>query len=202
VSAPSIPIGSISALIREFHRMLEDAQQGRVDKYTLLKALDELEDNVDRLVIQMRPERITDTRFDASLKILEIIRDGFYRVRKLIVTERYAKAVRVLIKLHEDLRHGYRTMTLVTAGAPTAVVYQMTPSAALIPPESLLEASPTATKLYNMLVRRGEVDVSEAAKELGLTAEALNEAVNTLVRLGYAKVIIMPDGRWRLRAVR
>jgi len=199
VSTPSI--GSISALIREFHRMLEDAQQGRVDKYTLLKALDELEDNVDRLIAQMAPERITDTRFEATLDTLKDIAKGFYRVRKLIVAGRYAKAMDMLTRLHEVLRHGYRTMTFVKAGAPTPVVYQMSSSSALVPPDALLE-NPAATKLYNMLVRRGEVDLAEASRELGLTAEALNEAVNTLIKLGYAKAIMMPDGRWRLRAVR
>jgi len=200
VSTPSI--GSISALIREFHRMLEDAQQGKVDKYTLLKALDELEDNVDRLVAQMTPERITDTRFEAIRETLKNFRKGFYRVRKLIVAGRYEKAIDMLTRLHEELRHGYRTMMFVRAGAPTPVVYQMSPSSALVPPDTLLEANPAATKLYNMLVRRGEVDLAEASRELGLTAEVLNEAVNTLIRLGYAKAVMMPDGRWRLRAVR
>jgi hypothetical protein len=183
--------------------MLEDAQQNRVDKYTLLKALDELEDNVDRLIAQMAPERITDTRFEATLATLKDIAKGFYRVRKLIVAGRYAKAMDMLARLHEVLRHGYRTMTLVKAGAPTPVVYQMSSSSsALVPPDALLEANPAATKLYNMLVRRGEVDLAEASRELGLTAEVLNEAVNTLIKLGYAKAIMTPDGRWRLRAVR
>jgi hypothetical protein len=182
--------------------MLEDAQQGRVDKYTLLKALDELEDSVDRLIAQMAPERITDTRFEATLDTLKDIAKGFYRVRKLIVAGRYAKAIDKLNQLHEILRHGYRTMTFVKAGAPTPVVYQMSSSSALIPPDSLLEASSVATKLYNLLVRRGEVDLVEASRELDLTAEALNEAVNTLIKLGYVKAIMMPDGRWRLRVVR
>ena len=200
MSTPSI--GSISALIREFHRMLEEAQQGRVDKYTLLRALDELEDSVDRLIAQMAPERITDTRFEATLATLKDIAKGFYRVRKLIVAGRHAKAMDMLEKLHEILRHGYRTMTFIKAGAPTPVVYQMSPSSPLVPPDALLAANPAANKLYNMLVRRGEVDLAEASRELELTAEVLNEAVNTLVRLGYAKAIMMPDGRWRLRVAR
>lgn len=198
----SISISSISALIREFHRMLEDAQQGRVDKYTLLKALDELEDSVDRLIAQMAPERITDTRFEVTLDTLKDIAKGFYRVRRLIVAGRHAKAMDTLARFHEVLRHGYRTMTLVKAGAPTPVVYQMSSSSALVPPDALLEANPAATKLYNMLVRRGEVDLAGASRELGLTAEVLNEAVNTLIKLGYAKAVMTPDGRWRLRAVR
>jgi hypothetical protein len=195
-------IGIVNALIREFLRLLEEAQQGKANKYMLLKALDELEDNVDRLIIQMVPERITDERFEATLEILKKIASGFYKIRSLIVNERYSEAVEKVARLQEVLRHCFRALSLIKAGAPTPMVLQMVPSTPLVPSEALLESNPAALRLYNMLARRGETDLTEATRELGLTAETLNEAVNTLVRLGFARVVITPDGKWVLRAVR
>jgi hypothetical protein len=195
-------IGTINALIREFLRLLEEAQQGKANKYLLLKALDELEDNVDRLITQMVPERITDERFEAALGILKKTASGFYKIRKLIVAERYSEAIERVARLQELLRHCFRVLSFLRAGAPTPVVLQMAPSTYLVPPEALLESNPVALRLYNVLARRGEIDLAEAARELGLSVEALNEAVNTLVRLGFAKVVIAPDGKWILRAVR
>jgi hypothetical protein len=192
----------INALIREFLKMLENAQQGKVDKYVLLKALDEIEDNVDRLITQMTPEKITDERFAAALEILTKISKGFYKVKSLIMAERYTEAVDKVIRLQELLRHGFRALSFIKAGAPAPVVLQMAPSAPLVPPETLLESNPTALRLYNLLVRKGEIDIAQAASELGLTAEEINDAVNTLLRLGFAKSIITPDGKWKLKAVR
>jgi len=196
------PLASISAMIRELLKMLEDAEQGKIGRNAVLKALDQLEDQVDAIIMQMAPERITDERFEAAVSSLRKIAKGFYKLSKLIVAERYSEAIRMLTVLRERLRDCFRTMTFIKAGAPTPLVLQFSPTTSLYPPEVLLQRSPGATQLYNLLARRGEADIAEVAKELGLSADALNEAINTLVGLGFVKLLLTPDGRWKLRVVR
>jgi biotin operon repressor len=189
-------------MIRELLKMLEDAEQGKIGRNAVLKALDQLEDQVDAIIMQMAPERITDERFEAAVSSLRKIAKGFYKLSKLIVAERYSEAIRMLTVLRERLRDCFRTMTFIKAGAPTPLVLQFSPTTSLYPPEVLLQRSPGATQLYNLLARRGEADIAEVAKELGLSADALNEAINTLVGLGFVKLLLTPDGRWKLRVVR
>ena len=174
-----------------------------------LRLLDEIDNLIDGLLASMAPERITDERFEAASKAVRELSAAVNEVRRLVYEGRLRAAAERLPDLQRAVREAHRLLLFVRSGAPTPLLFQVTPeflrAASLRPPETIVLLGPMAVKLYNAVVRRGEVPVEELARELGVTDETreeFNRAVTQLVSLGYVTVAVTPDNRIVLRAVR
>ena len=202
MSQPGQLLEVINAHIRNLHARIRDARHGRVSVDDLLKLHDELENYVDALITTLAPERITDERFASASQELKNLTDRLREFRDLIVRGKYTDAESKLTEVHSAIRHIYRVFTVIRAGAPTPLIYQLSPGTPLFPPEIILHTSPMALQVYNLIVRRGEMTLSDIIAELKADPGAVSSAVQDLIRLGYARLYITPDNKWVLRPVR
>jgi hypothetical protein len=195
-------LDAINVHIREFHKMIEAARRGLVSRADLLKLQDELENYIDTLILTLAPERITDERFASASEELKNLTSKLSEFRECIVRGKYTDAESKLTEVHSAVRHIYRLFTVIRAGAPTPLIYQLSPSTPLFPPEVILHTSPMALQVYNLIVRRGEMTLQDIIAELKADPGAVSSAVQELIRLGYARLYITPDNKWVLRPVR
>lgn len=204
----SIPqLNRINASIKELLNMLDSAKRGRARKDAVLTALDKLESEVDIMLSQLAPERITDERFSAAVKAFRDIANKFRDLRESIMSERYTYAKGQVLDVQESIKHTYRLLVLIRAGAPPPLVYQLTPQflREMAVPEALAYGSPMAVQIYNILTRRGEASVEDLAAELKIddrTRDEFNRAINNLLNAGYARLYITPDNKMVLRPAR
>jgi len=202
VSQPRQLLDAINVHIREFHKRIEAARRGQASRADLLKLQDELENYIDTLILTLAPERITDERFASASEELRNLTNRLSEFRECIVRGKYTDAETKLIEVHSAIRHIYRLFTVIRAGAPTPLIYQLSPSTPLFPPEVILHTSPMALQVYNLIVRRGEMTLQDIIAELKADPGAVSSAVQELIRLGYARLYITPDNKWVLRPVR
>jgi hypothetical protein len=202
VSQPRQLLDAITAHIRNLHARIRDARRGRASVDELLRLQDELENYVDTLITALAPERITDERFASASQELKNLTEKLREFRDLIVKGKYTEAESKLTEVHSAIRHIYRVFTVIRAGAPTPLIYQLSPGAPLFPPEVILHTSPMALQVYNLIVRHGEMTLSDIIAELKADPGAVSSAVQDLIRLGYARLYITPDNKWVLRPVR
>jgi len=202
MSQPRQLLDIINVHIRNLHARIRDARRGRTSVDDLLRLHDELENYVDALIAALAPERITDERFASASQELKNLTERLREFRDLIVRGKYTEAESKLTEVHSAIRHIYRVFTVIRAGAPTPLIYQLSPTAPLFPPEVILHTSPLALQVYNLIVRRGEMALSDIIAELKADPSAVSSAVQELIRLGYARLYITPDNKWFLRSVR
>lgn len=194
----------INASIRELLDMIDNVKRGKARKDDALKILDEIENQIDIMLSQLAPERITDERFDAAVKALRDISEKFRTLRESIVFGRYAHAKRMVLEIQEAIRHTYRLLTLIRAGAPTALIFQVAPQflREITIPETIVYSNPMASQIYNILVRKGEAAVEDLAIELKIddkTRDEFNRAIAQLISTGYVKPYFTPDNKMMLR---
>jgi len=204
VSAAS-QMSVINALAKKLLDMLAKAE--RVDD--ILREIDNIENQFDQLVQSSAPERITDERFSAAVNAIQDVSEKAGELRRLVVENRFKLARDKVLELQKSIRHAYRLLVLVGAGAPTPVIFQVSPQflkgVELRPPEELALSSPLAAQLYNTVVRRGRIAVDELAAELKVTDETrdeFNEALALLIQRGFLRPVIGPDNRMLFEAVR
>ena len=200
----------ISSYIRELLKMINDLKRGRIDKDSVFRLIDDFENYVDNLFSQLAPERITDERFSVASKAFRNVTKKFRELRERILNSRYSLAKITVLDIHECIRNTYKLLTLIKSGAPTTVVFQMTPQflreIEVSPPETLLFSNPMAAQIYNILLRReGEASIDELALELKIddrTRDEFNKAVSHLIASGYVQLFYTPDNRIVLKLVR
>jgi len=199
----------INATIRELLNALDDLKRGKVRKEDVLRIIDELENQIDNMLAQLAPERITDERFTAAIKAIREVSERFKSLRESVIFGRYTHAKRVVLDAQESIRHTYRLLTLIRAGAPTTLIFQVTPQflreAEVTAPEALVYSNPMAAQIYNILLRKGEASIDELAIELKIddkTREEFNKAIAHLIATGYARPYYTPDNRMVLRPSR
>jgi hypothetical protein len=202
VSQPRQLLEIVNVHIRNLHSRIRDARRGRASVDELLKLHDELENYVDALITALAPERITDERFASASEELKNLTGKLREFRECIVRGKYTDAEFKLTEVHSAIRHIYRVFTVIRAGAPTPLIYQLSPSAPLFPPEVILHTSPLALQAYNLIVRRGEMTLQDIIAELKADPGAVSSAVQELIRLGYVRLYLTPDNKWVLRPVR
>ena len=202
----TVQLNAINATIRELLSTLDDLKRGRAEREDALRVVDELENQIDNMLTQLAPERITDERFSAAVNAIKEISEKFKNLRDSIVFGRYNQARRKILEVQESVRHTYRLMMLIRAGAPTTLIFQVTPQflreAEVAAPETLAYMHPMAAQIYNVLVRRGEAGLDELAVELKIddkTRDEFNQAVAHLIASGYARPFYTPDNRMVLR---
>ena len=202
----AVQLNAINATIREILNILDDLRRGRAEREDALKAVDELENQIDSMLAQLAPERITDERFTAAVNAIKEVSERVKNLRDSIIFGRYTHARRQVLEVQESVRHTYRLMMLIRAGAPTPLIFQVTPQflreAEIAAPEALAYTHPMAAQIYNVLVRRGEAGIDELARELRVddrTREEFNRAVAHLIASGYARPYLTPDNRMILR---
>lgn len=202
-------IASITAMIRELMDILEQADRGHVHGQVVLKMIDQIEDNIDLLIQQLAPERITDERFQAVMKAVDELSEILGSLRKAVTGRRYKYATKLAMDLQEKLRKVYRLMMLIRSGGPSTVIFQVAPhfvrDVNLRVPEPLLYASPLAVEIYNRVVRRGSVPVDELIVELGIDErrrDEFNRAITSLITMGYVVPYIDRDNRMILKVAR
>ena len=197
----------VNSTIREILRTLDDVKRGRAGKEDVLRLLDELENQIDAILVHLAPERITDERFNAAVKAVKDVSDKIRRVRESVMFGRYTYAKRQLLDVQESVRLTYRLLTLIKAGAPTSVIFQVTPQflREVAVPEPIVYTNPMAAQIYNVLVRRGEATVEELALELKITDETrdeFNRAISQLISTGYVRPFFTSDNKMILRPAR
>lgn len=205
MSTPQLNI--INAAIRDLLNALDDVKRGKAKKEDALKILDELENQIDVMLSQLAPERITDERFNAAVRALKDVADKFRSLRESIIFGRYTHAKRQVLDIQESIRHTYRLLTLIRAGAPTALIFQVTPQflREVAVPEAIVYSNPMAAQIYNALVRKGEASVEELALELKIddkTREEFNRAIAQLISTGYVRPFFTSDNKMILRPAR
>ena len=205
----TVQLNVINAMIRELIDALDGLRAGRVGKEEVLKRIDDLENQIDVLLSQLAPERITDERFSAAVRAVREISEGFRRLRESVIFGRYSHAKKLALDVQESVRRMYRLLILIRAGAPTTLIFQVTPQflreEILQAPEALLYSNPMAAQIYNILLRKGEAGIDELALELKIddkTREEFNRAVAHLIAAGYARPYFTPDNRMVLRPAR
>lgn len=194
----------VNATIRDLLRAVE-----KRDKDTALRILDELENQIDAMLMDMAPERITDERFEAATKAINKIAERTKKLREALWDSRFNLAKKLVLEVQEAIRNAYRLLILIRAGTPTPVIFQLAPQflrdVSIQAPESLIYTNPMAAQIYNILVRRGEMAIEEVATELGIddrSRDEFNRAIAQLISLGYVRPYISPDNRMMLRPAR
>ena len=200
-------LNTINAHIRELMNILDNIKSGRAKREDALKTLDEIENQIDIMLSQLAPERITDERFSAAVKALSDVARKFRSLRESIVFGRYTYAKRQVLEIQETIRHTYRLLTLIRAGAPTALIFQVTPQylREVAVPEAIVYSNPMAAQIYNVLTRRGEASVEDLAAELKITDDTrdeFNRAIAHLISTGYVRPFYTQDNRMVLRPAR
>jgi len=203
----TVQLNVVNSTIREIMRTLDDVKSGRAGKERVLKLLDELENQIDVILAHLAPERITDERFNAAVKAVEDVSDKIRKVRESVVFGRYTYAKRQLLDVQESVRLMYRLLTLIKAGAPTPVIFQVAPQflREISAPEAVVYTNPMAAQIYNVLIRKGEATVEELALELKITDETrdeFNRAISQLISMGYARPYFTPDHKMVLKPAR
>jgi len=199
-------LNTINATIRELLDALDELRRGRRDRRAVLKLVDELENQIDSMISQLAPERITDERFEAAMKAIREVSEKVRKLREYIIGGKTKRARSALLEVQESVRFAYRLLTLIRAGAPTTVIFQVAPQflreVEVSAPESLVYANPMAGQIYNILLRKGEATVEELAAELRVddrTRDEFNRAIAYLISSGYARPYFTPDNRMVLR---
>ncbi|RLF04440.1 MAG: hypothetical protein DRJ60_07085 [Thermoprotei archaeon] len=207
MSSPQL--NTINATIRDLVNVIDDVKKGRASKEDALKVVDELENQIDMMVSQLSPERITDERFNAAVKALKDISEKFKALRELIIFGRYMRAKKQVLDIQETIRHTYRLLTLIRAGAPTPLVFQVVPQffreTEVKVPEAIVYSNPMAAQIYNILLRKGEATVDELAFQLKIddkTRDEFNKAIAQLISTGYVKPLFTSDNKMVLRLIR
>ena len=113
----TVQLNAINATIRELLSTLDDLKRGRAEREDALRVVDELENQIDNMLTQLAPERITDERFSAAVNAIKEISEKFKNLRDSIVFGRYNQARRKILEVQESVRHTYRLMMLIRAGA-------------------------------------------------------------------------------------
>ena len=199
----------INSTIRDLMNSLDELKRGKVSKDEVLRLVDELENQIDNMLTQLTPERITDERFNAAVRAIKDVSDKFKSLRESIIFGRYTHAKRIVLDVQESIRHAYRLLTLIRAGAPTTLIFQVTPQflreVEVAAPEALVYSNPMAAQIYNILIRKGEASIDELAIELKIddkTRDEFNRAIAYLISTGYARPYYTPDNRMVLRPAR
>lgn len=197
----------INATIRDLISALEEAKKGRIRRDSVLKLLDELENNVDALISSLAPEKITDERFTAASNALREFSEKMKQLRESVIAGKYTESIKLAVDIQETLRHVYRLLVLIRAGTPTPMILSFTPQffREISVPEPVLFSSPMAAQIYNTLVRRGEATVEDLAMDLRVddrTREEFNRALSWLISAGYVKPYFTRDNRMILRPAR
>lgn len=197
----------INANIRQLIKVLDDIKRGAALVDDALRLVDEIEGNVDMLVQMLAPERITDERFSATVKSLKELADKFSELRDMISSHRLTYAKKKVFEIQEFIRHIYRVLMLVRAGAPTPVIFQVSPQflREVTVPEAIVYSNPMSAQIYNILVRRGEATVEELALELKIddkTRDEFNRAIAQLISMGYVKPYFTSDNKMVLKPTR
>jgi len=200
-------VNLLNALLRTLVEKLSNARVSGADYNELMRIVDEVENNFDMLVAQSAPERITDERFSSAVEMLKDVAEKLRNLRESILDGKFTEARRIALDIQESIRHAYRILMLLKAGAPVPIVYQVAPQflREITPPEQVVYMSPLASQIYNILVRRREASLDQIALELRIdekTRDEFNRAVAQLVASGYVQISLTPDNRVVLRLVR
>ena len=200
-------LNTVNATIRDLLNTLNEVKRVKAKKEDALKILDELENQIDIMLSQLAPERITDERFNAAVRALKEVAEKFKSLRESIIFGRYAFAKRQVLDVQESIRHTYRLLTLIRAGAPTSVIFQVTPQylREVAVPEAIVYSNPMAAQIYNALVRKGEANVEELALELKIddkTRDEFNRAIAQLISTGYVRPFFTSSNKMILRPAR
>ena len=200
----SSQLNTVNATIRELINMLDGAKGGREYRNRLLKKIDEVENSIDSMIQVLAPERITDERFSAAVSALKELADKFKMLREAVIFGKFNYAKKLVLEIQESIRHTFRLLTLIRAGAPTTLIFQVTPQflREVKVPESVLYSNPMAAQIYSILMRKGEASIEELAMELKIDKEKMddfNRAVATLINAGHATAFFTPEGKMLLK---
>jgi len=205
----SVQLNIINMTIRNLLEEIDRLKAGRAKREDVLKTIDELEDQIDDMLTRLAPERITDERFSAAVNAVNEVSKEMKELRESVLSGRYAHAKKKVLDVQSAVRSAYRLLMLIHAGAPTTLIFQVTPEfireELLSAPEALVFANPMASQIYNILVRKGQASVEDLALELKIddkTREEFNKAVAHLIATGYAKPYFTSDGRMVLKPAR
>jgi len=194
----------LNATIRDLLQAIE-----RKDRDAALRILDELENQIDAMLMDMAPERITDERFEAAMKAITKITERAKHLREAIWEMKFTQARKLALEVQEAIRNAYRLLILIRAGTPTPVIFQVSPQflrdVNIQAPESLIYTNPMAAQIYNVLVRKGEATLEELAAELGIdekSRDEFNRAIAHLISLGYVRPYLTPDNKMVLKPAR
>ena len=111
---------------------------------------------------------------------------------------------KLVLEIQESIRHTFRLLTLIKAGAPTTLIFQVTPQflREVKVPESVLYSNPMAAQIYSILVKKGEASIDELAIDLKVDKEKMddfNRAVATLISTGHVVPYFTPEGKMLLK---
>jgi len=202
----SSQLNTVNAIIRELIDMLDEVKGGRDYRNRLLRKIDEVENAIDSMVQILAPERITDERFSAAVSALKDLADKFKTLREAVIFGKFSYAKKLVLEIQESIRHTFRLLTLIRAGAPTTLIFQVTPQflREVKVPESVLYSNPMAAQIYSILVKKGEASIDELAMDLKVDKEKMedfNRAVATLISTGHVTPFFTPEGKMLLKLV-
>ena len=197
-------LNTINATIRELIGMLDGVKGGKEYRNRLLRKIDEVENSIDSMIQVLAPERITDERFGAAVNALRELSDKFKTLREAVIFGKFNHAKKLVLEIQESIRHTFRLLTLIRAGAPTTLIFQVTPQflREVKVPESVLYSNPMAAQIYSILMRKGEASIEELAMDLKIDKEKMddfNRAVATLINTGHATAFFTPEGKMLLK---
>jgi len=203
----SLTLGHLNVMNATIREMLEAIEKKNKD--AALRLLDELENQIDSMLMDMAPERITDERFEAAMKSISKITEHTRKLREALWDLKFNVARKLVLEVQEAIRNSYRLLILIRAGAPTPVIFQVSPQflrdVNIHAPESLIYTNPMAAQVYNTLLRKGEATIEELATELGIderSRDEFNRAIAQLISLGYARPYLSPDNKMVLKPAR
>ena len=198
----------IDSLLRELLNAIDNAKYHKMSRDEVLKLLDEVESNVDVLIQMSSPERITDERFTVAVNALKDLSNKFRSLREKIVFEDYINAKSLVLDVQETIKHLYRLLSFIRAGAPSPVIFQVAPQflrEAPVPEALIYGGNPMEAQIYNVLMRKGQASVEELALELKIddkSRDEFNRALSRLAEIGYIRMYITPDNKIVFRPAR
>ncbi len=202
----------VDTCIRSLLLDLESAIKGRPPSVEqLLRLVDEIDKGITVLFQDLAPERITDERFTTVIEVQKELEGKMELLRKYILDSRFRIARSITIEIQQLVHRLTRILILVAGGVSRVAFYRYTAPKYIKEvkvPDLLKQQSSLAQQIYNILVRENQVKISELPSKLKLNPEdkasidEVNEAINTLISLGYADIYIDENNEAILRLKR
>jgi len=140
---------------------------------------------------------VSDRRYSLTLDISKDVNMKIAQLKSVVVQGKFALALNHnLPELEASLQTLLDSVSLVARGASISTLGRVVPAAQNVPvpiPSSIQLINPQAAQIYSYITRVGRTDVETIMRELGLSLEDANKAINYLVANNYVETELSPE---------
>jgi len=140
---------------------------------------------------------VSDRRYSLTLDISKDVNMKLAQLKNVIIQGKFALALNhELPEVETSLQTLLDSVSLVARGASISTLSTLVPSAQKVSvpiPSSIQLINPQAAQIYAYLMRVGRTDVETIMRELGLSLEDANKAINYLVANSYVETELSPE---------